>query len=73
MFLLLRASNSLNPALPIKGLNFHSDKTKTWRRQTCLTCVRTVDIGRMCLAIRTQNQGEVGISGFEMFLCLIFF
>jgi len=51
---------------PIKGIGFHSDRT-TWRRRTCRTSVRMVDIGRICLAIRTQNGAEISIYGIEMF------
>ena len=32
-----------------------------------------VDIGRICLAIQTQNQAEITICNIEMFLCIGFF
>ena len=52
---------------PIEGIGFHLDQTIIWRRRTCRTSVRMFDIGRICLAIRTQNEAEISICGIEMF------
>jgi len=50
---------------PIKGIGFHPDQTTAWRLRNCCTSVRMIDIGRICLAIRTQNGTEISIYGIE--------
>ena len=52
---------------PVKGVTFLPDQTTTWRRRTYRTSVRMVVIGRICLAIRTENGAEISICPIEMF------
>ena len=55
---------------PVTGITFHLDQTTTWQHRIYRNSVRTVDIGRVCLAIWIQNGAEISICGVEMFLCI---
>ena len=58
---------------PITVITFHPDQTITWRHRACRTSVPVVDIGRICLGIRTQNGAEISICGIEIFCVWITF
>ena len=50
----------------IKGVGFQPVQTTTRQRLTYRTTFRIIEVGRICLAILTQNGAEIRICGIEM-------
>jgi len=53
---------------PRKGITFHPDQINQLG-----DAVPIVDMGRICLAIGTQNRAEISICDVQTFLCIGYF